>query len=156
MTDHAHSHPPMARTPLIIAAAVMIAIVLALTTVSRLTGFGAVSTAAVTGAETLSLQFRDEADGGVGAYDAATGAQVFLYEPETGGFVRTALRALALDRRKAGVGSEPPFELARTAEGQFLLHDPETGQSITLNAFGQGNANEFAKLFELQTRGAEG
>ena len=152
-----HHHAPMKTpTPLLIGAACLIALVLAFTTISRLTGLGAMKSDEVTSAQTLSLRFLDEADGGVGAYDAETGAQIFKYAPETGGFVRTALRALALDRRKSGIGSEPPFELTRTPAGRFVLSDPETGKSITLNAFGETNSNDFVQLFGAIEEGADG
>lgn len=142
--------------PLLIAAALLIGTVLAITTVSKFTGFGSLDVSTGTQVERLALNFRDEPDGGVGAYDPVSGEQVFEYAPGAGGFVRTALRALALDRRKAGIGPEPAYELTRTSKGQFLLHDPSTSKSITLNAFGSTNAGDFAQLFDAHNGGADG
>ena len=68
--------------------------------------------------------------------------------PETGGFVRTSLRSLALDRAQDGVGAGPPFSLHMTGNGRLILEDPATGQWISLDAFGKDNVAEFERLFE--------
>lgn len=144
----AHHHDIRTPLPLLVAAGCMIASVVVFTAVSKQTGFGAVRAAPATSEDVLRLRFADEADGGVGVYDPATGEQLFVYAPDRDGFVRTALRAMAFDRRKAGVDAMPPFELGRAASGRLTLSDPSTGQWISLDAFGAGNARSFAALFD--------
>ncbi len=145
--DHDHHHDIRVPRPLLVGVAILLCAVTALALLSRFTGIGALKPVAYEPVASLSLQFRDEAGGAVGVYDAGTGEQVFLFQPETGGFVRTTLRALALDRRRIGIGAEPPFNLVRTANGPLFLEDPSTGKSISLDAFGGGNAATFEQLF---------
>ncbi|MHA7871548.1 MAG: photosynthetic complex assembly protein PuhC, partial [Hyphococcus sp.] len=47
-----------------------------------------------------------------------------------------------------GVGPDVPFELTRTEKGRLLLHDPATGRVIGLEAFGDDNLNDFARLLD--------
>jgi len=103
--------------------------------------------------ESVPLIFKDELDHGVGVYDYPDGNRIHVFGPETGGFVRTAMRAVAHKRKVAGIGPEAPFELARTTEDRLILKDTVTGQIVILNAFGKINADEFAQF--LPSRGAQ-
>lgn len=134
--------------PLIFGAAALIFSVTAFVGISQATGFGHPELSTEAHVEKIALRFQDEPDGGVGAYQVKDDAPLFTYGPGEGGFVRTALRSLTLDRRKAGVGPLPPFELMRSATGNIVLSDPSTGKRITLNAFGGTNQESFAKLFD--------
>ena len=96
--------------------------------------------------ESVRVVFSDEPDGGVGVYDFESGATIKIFAPETGGFVRTAMRAVAHTRKIEGAGPEAPFELARTEEGRLLLTDTLTGRTVSLEAFGDANEQDFAQL----------
>lgn len=91
------------------------------------------------------LRFADAPDGSVLITDARTGALVARIEGEQG-FLRGALRALARERRLAGIGAEPPFALLARADGRLTLQDPSTGQRIDLESFGPSNSAVFARL----------
>ena len=99
--------------------------------------------------QSLAVRFVDDADGGVSAFDAQ-GNHLHTYPPGTGGFVRTAMRAVVYKRRTAGIGQETPFELLQTKAGNLLLIDPETQSTVHLKAFGDGNARTFSQLFDQQ------
>jgi putative photosynthetic complex assembly protein len=142
-----HSHDIKTPLPLLLGAAAMIVGVTLFVAMSQITGMGKAELAAEAAVETIYVRFNDEPDGGVGAYHSETRVQLIKYGPGEGGFVRTALRSLAFDRHKAGIGSEPPFELMRSAKNNVVLHDPMTGKSITLDAFGDTNQQDFVQLF---------
>jgi putative photosynthetic complex assembly protein len=91
------------------------------------------------------LRFEDRIDGSIAVLDAGSGAQVDSVQGEAG-FVRGALRALARERRKHGLGAEAPFELIARADGRLTLNDPATGMRIDLESFGPTNASSFARL----------
>ena len=67
-----------------------------------------------------------------------------------GGFIRSAVRGLARERRRRGLGPESPFELVRWSDGRISLLDPETGRSIEVDAFGPDNARPFLELLEAR------
>lgn len=98
-------------------------------------------------AETLLLQFVDEADGSVVALRAEDGAVQARVEPETGGFVRGVLRSMVRRRNQLGLGREAgPFALNRLADGHISLTDPATGERVDLGAFGPTNQAAFAAI----------
>ena len=146
MSDHSHEVP--VPKPALIAIGALLVTVVVLTGLSRLTGIGASPPVALEQGETISVRFADGDDGSVIVSDAASGETIHTYAPETGGFVRVALRALAFDRQTAEIGSEPPFTLVRTPEDRFYIADPSLDRVVALRAFGQGNAESFAPLFE--------
>ena len=96
-----------------------------------------------------SLRFEDRPDGSVAVLDARSGQQIESVQGEAG-FVRGALRAMARERRKQGLGSEPAFELIARADGRLTLADPATGERIDLESFGPTNAAVFARLLSAQ------
>jgi len=152
----AHHHSPIGpRAPAIVRYGFFILAVtmVLLAAVSSWTGLGRVAVEPEPAVETMSIRFADEADGGIGVYDPSTNDLIHVYAPEAGGFVRTALRALAFDRRKLGIGPEPAFELMRGESGQVTLYDPTTEKFVTLQAFGKGNAETFAQLFAMKPGG---
>ena len=100
---------------------------------------------------TRSLRFEDRPDGSVAVLDAKSGAQIDAIHGEAG-FLRGALRALARERRKMGLGSAPPFELVARADGRLTLLDPATGERVDLESFGPTNASAFARLLTAQPR----
>lgn len=98
---------------------------------------------------TRSLRFEDRPDGSVAVLDAVSGRQVRAIQGEAG-FLRGALRAMARERRKQGLGSAPAFELIARADGRLTLSDPATGERVDLESFGPTNAGAFAQLLTAQ------
>ncbi|MFN4225908.1 MAG: photosynthetic complex assembly protein PuhC [Hyphomonas sp.] len=143
---HAHDlHPPrqfLLGIGALILFALMGVAVTRLAGLERQTDWQALSTQA------LALRFEDGAAGSVLARDPESGAVIMEWAPETGGFVRTSLRSLAITRKRMGIGPEPAFLLHRTGKGRFILEDPSTGEWVSLDAFGRDNAGEFAKLYK--------
>ncbi len=92
-----------------------------------------------------ALRFEDTQDGAIAVIDAASGNQIQTIRGEQG-FMRGALRALARERKKRGLGSEQAFELVARKDGRLTLHDPATGVRIDLESFGPTNAGVFAHL----------
>jgi len=91
------------------------------------------------------LRFVDLPDGGVGVDDVRQGVRIATFEGENG-FLRSTLRGLARERRRSGIGEEPPFELVGRADGRLTLIDPSTKRVIDLESFGPTNAAVFARL----------
>lgn len=94
----------------------------------------------------VDLQFFDEPDGGVMVRQALSNEPLYRFPPETGGFVRVAMRAVVHSRKKEGVGPETPFTLMETFDGRLILHDRATSKQIELAAFGADNAATFRVL----------
>ncbi len=93
------------------------------------------------------LVFTDGRDGSVAVSDAKDGRQIAAYRAGEGSFIRVALRGLAQERRRAGIGEEgPPFRLARQADGKLTLEDLATHRLIVIDAFGATQAGAFQKL----------
>lgn len=142
---HQHDlHPPRA---LLMACGALILFALIGTGLTRLSGVGHVTDWRALSVASMPLVFEDGADGSVIVRDPSTGDLVRNWAPETGGFVRTAMRSLALQRRQMGIGSGPAFVLHRTQNDKLIIEDPETGEWVSLDAFGGDNVAEFRKLF---------
>jgi putative photosynthetic complex assembly protein len=97
---------------------------------------------------TRSLFFGDRPDGAVIVTDAATGREVAVVEPGTGGFVRGMLRALTRERSRRGAGASVAFQLAESRDGHLRLVDPVTTEVIELDAFGSTNAGVFRRFLK--------
>jgi len=91
------------------------------------------------------LRFEDRPDGSVVVIDATSKSVIQTVTGENG-FFRGALRGLARERRRNGLGSEQPFQLIGRADGRLTLFDPATGQRIDLESFGPTNAAVFARF----------
>ena len=96
----------------------------------------------------LDLTFRDLADGSVMAVNAATGEDIEIIAPGTGGFVRVTMRSYAKERQQRGLSSATPFLLAEMTNGTVFLQDPLTGRTMHLNAFGPANVGAFAAILD--------
>lgn len=145
-----HSHDIRMPKPMLYGIAGLLIAVTAFVGLARLTGVGVADLSDEPAVERMAVRFLDEPNGGVGAYNPESGAVLHIFEPGEGGFVRTSLRSLSHNRRLAGVGPMPPYELLKSATGHVVLFDPTTGKSLTLDAFGDANENDFAQLFDAQ------
>ncbi|MFN4024776.1 MAG: photosynthetic complex assembly protein PuhC [Hyphomonas sp.] len=143
-----HSHDASPPRVLLMACAAIVILSLLGVSAVRLTGSAHTSDWRPLAVDTLTFRFADGEGGAILAINADTGALVYRWEPETGGFVRTSLRSLAINRSREGVGPEPAFSLHVTGNGKYILEDPSTGQWVSLDAFGRDNVREFGKLFE--------
>ncbi|UEM22862.1 hypothetical protein JL100_009000 [Skermanella mucosa] len=130
----------------LIGAAALLAFTVSAATVARVSGLGTVQMPEAASVESRQLRFEDRTDGSIAITDARTGRIAGVVEPGTNGFVRGALRGLARERKRQGVGIEPPFVLTRWADGRLSLDDPATGRVINLEAFGPTNAEAFANM----------
>ena len=137
----------MPRGPLLLIGAVLLAVLLGVAAV-RLSGTEIREPDAAAVAQ-RSLRFEDRRDGSVAVLDARSGQQIESIHGEAG-FLRGALRAMARERRKQGLGAEPAFELIARADGRLTLNDPATGERIDLESFGPTNAGVFARLLDAQ------
>jgi putative photosynthetic complex assembly protein len=91
----------------------------------------------------------DRADGAVVLSDATTGREVLVVAPGEDGFMRGTLRGLARDRRLRDLGPEAPFRLTSWSDGRLTLDDTATGRRLDLLAFGQTQADAFARLLPI-------
>jgi putative photosynthetic complex assembly protein len=137
----------MPRGPLLAIGAMLLVVLLGVAGV-RLSGTSIRAPDADTVAQ-RSLRFEDRRDGSVAVLDARSGLQIEAIQGEAG-FLRGALRALARERRKQGLGSEPAFELMARADGRLTLSDPATGERVDLESFGPTNAGVFRRLLFAQ------
>jgi putative photosynthetic complex assembly protein len=114
--------------------------------VARISGLGTVQMPESALVESRPLRFEDMRDGSIRVTDARTGQVAASVEPGTNGFIRGTLRGMARERKRQGIGIEPPFMLTRWADGRLSLEDPATGRVIALDAFGPTNGEAFAQL----------
>lgn len=150
LPNPAHSHDLHPPRGLLMAIGALLLFTLIGVGATQLAGAGHVTDWRALSAESVPLVFEDGADGSIVVTDPATGALLRTWEPATGGFVRTAMRSLALQRRQMGIGSGPAFVLHRTESDKLIIEDPETGEWVSLDAFGSDNVAEFRKLLTLQ------
>jgi putative photosynthetic complex assembly protein len=66
--------------------------------------------------------------------------------------MRGTLRGLARDRRMRDLGPEAPFRLVSWTDGRLTLDDTATGRRLDLLAFGQTQAEAFARLLPTGER----
>lgn len=152
--SHAH-HDPTVPKQALIAAAALLGVTMALT---GAVSMGWIAKSAVPEAgraangvapeATRLLTVVDRADGAVIISDATTGQQVMEIGYGQGGFVRATLRRLAKARAAAGIGSEPPFEIVRWANGALSLRDPQTGKTAEIHGFGPDHSRTFAEMLK--------
>lgn len=141
------THDTMPRGPLLLIGALLLAALAGVAGV-RLSGTEIREPDAAAVAQ-RSLRFEDRRDGSVAVLDARSGQQIESIQGEAG-FLRGALRAMARERRKQGLGAEPAFELIARADGRLTLSDPATGERVDLESFGPTNAGVFARLLDAQ------
>jgi len=140
------SAAPFPRGPLLGAAAMIVAVLIAVAAV-RLSGVD-IRAPDASAVVTQALRFEDRPDGSIAVIRAADNRLIDTITGQSG-FVRGALRGLARERRRQGIGEGPPFELIGRADGRLTLRDPSTGRIVDLESFGPTNAGEFARLLAL-------
>lgn len=145
MSDHHHGSVPPG--PLI-AVGALLATCLLLVSVARTTGIGTTQTPQLAVIAERELRFADQRDGGITVHDARTDQFLERVEPGTNGFLRGALRGLARERKRQGIGPEPAFRVSGRSDGRLLLEDPSTGRLIDLGSFGATNAAVFLRLLQ--------
>jgi putative photosynthetic complex assembly protein len=147
VSGHFHN-APFPRAPLI-GAATLVLVALLATTWVRLTGVGAARVPDAAPVATRDLRFEDRPDGAIAVYDADRNS---LVDVVTGanGFMRGTLRGLARERKRSGLGPEPPFVLTAREDGRLTLEDPSTGRRVDLESFGPTNEAVFARLLDLR------
>ncbi|TVP55531.1 MAG: photosynthetic complex assembly protein PuhC [Gemmatimonadales bacterium] len=129
---------------------VMLALVLVLAAVARLTGVGVVSSAdlddrTVIAERMISFETEGE-DGIIRIRDGSSAMLLVQLEPGEGGFLRGAVRPLNRERMTARFSPEDPYRLVQWSDGALTLDDPLTGVRLDLYAFGHTNAGAFAAL----------
>lgn len=135
------------KAPLLGAAGlVMIAVVAAVT--PRLTGYGKIAVAPAAVVSQHELRFEDAPDGAAIVRHAGDGRVVIVLPPQTNHFVRGTVRGLVRERKREGIGPQPPFRLSRLADGRLTLEDPATKRRIDLDAFGRSNVGAFSVIME--------
>lgn len=112
----------------------------------RLSGGAPSQIPASTPVTSLELRFEDRSDGAIAIYELPQDSLLHVLDPGTNGFIRGVMRGFARERRSRSVGTEPPFELIRWADGRLSLNDPSTGRHVDLGAFGPTNVAAFAQI----------
>lgn len=133
-------------------AAILIGFSLLTAGVARQTDLGTLHMPAANAVETLALRFEDRPDGSVAVQDARDGAAIYVVQPGAYGFIRSTLRGLARERRRADYDPTTPFTLTRWSDGTVSLQDSTTNRRVNLDAFGPDNARAFAQLFDERRR----
>jgi putative photosynthetic complex assembly protein len=128
-------------------AAILIGFAIIATSVAHRTDVGTLHMPAARAVETLALRFEDQADGSVAVREADRGV-IYVVQPGAYGFIRSTLRGLARERRRADLDATTPFVLTRWSDGTVSLEDPDNRRRVNLDAFGPDNARAFAQLFD--------
>ncbi|MCR9147643.1 MAG: photosynthetic complex assembly protein PuhC [Rhodobacteraceae bacterium] len=124
----------------------MVAIVLALVTVAKLTDYP-VAAMPPRGDISASRDIVLSGDmAGRAQVSALDGTVIADLTPEQGGFISGVYRVIARERTKHGVAVEGPVTLIRYETGRISIQDPSTGWSADLMGFGADNARAFARL----------
>jgi putative photosynthetic complex assembly protein len=136
----------------LVGAAALVVASLLLVSVARISGYGPAKPAPSSVVSRFELRFEDRTDGAVLIYSLPENRLVDTLSPGTNGFVRGVLRGLVRERRADHIGSSPPFELTRWADGRLSLDDPSTGRHVDLEVFGPTNAGAFADILRASSK----
>lgn len=151
MSDTVSRSNDLPRTPLIAIGVLLVAVIVGVAAV-RLSG-QSIRVPDGDAVATRALRFEDRPDGSIAVIDGRSGVQLDSVQGEAG-FLRGALRALARERMKRGLGPEQAFELVARNDGRLTLMDPATGERIDLESFGPTNAGVFARLLNVEPQQA--
>ena len=133
-------------------AAILVRFALLTAGLARRTDVGTLHMPAAGVVERFALRFEDRPDGSVAVRDAEDGRDVYVVQPGAYGFIRSTLRGLARERRRADFDATTPFLLTRWSDGTVSLEDTTTNRRVNLDAFGPDNARAFAQLFDERRR----
>jgi putative photosynthetic complex assembly protein len=125
----------------------LISITLIQVMTSRLTGRGMSRVPDAPVQRVLPLRFFDEQDGGVRIVRAGDERQIDRLAPGTHAFIRSSMRGLVRERRRAGGTAETPFLLQERSDGRLIIEDPISGRRLVLSSFGTLNDQAFRRLF---------
>ena len=147
----AHGDGEIVRFPGVIlaAAAIMISLAMLAAYVARTTDYGATRLTPAPAIESRDLRFTDLPNAEVSVFDTQENREIKVLAADSHGFVKILLKDFALDRKRLGIGSEPPFRLSRLVDGQSIIQDTATGRVIILTAFGGSNAAAFTHLMDV-------
>jgi len=133
-------------------AAMLIGFALLTAGLARRTDVGTLHMPAASAVERFALRFEDRPDGSVVVRDAEDGSDIYVVQPGTYGFIRSTLRGLARERRRADFDATTPFVLTRWSDGTVSLEDTTIDRRVNLDAFGPDNARAFAQFFDERRR----
>lgn len=150
--DKGNSHHDGVPRGILRSAGILIAFALLTAGLARQTDVGTLHMPAATAVETLALRFDDRSDGSVAVRDANDDRQIYVVQPGAYGFIRSTLRGLARERRRADFDATTPFTLTRWSDGTVSLEDATTRRRVNLDAFGPDNARAFAQFFDERRR----
>ena len=124
----------------------MVAIVLVLVTIARVTGQPVIAKPPQ-GEISMSRDIVLSGDmAGSARVTTPDGTLIADLTPEEGGFISGVYRVLVRERTKHRVALEGPVTLIRFETGRISIQDPSTGWSADLMGFGADNARAFARL----------
>lgn len=136
--------------PLLIGVGVMLALVIVLVGVAKMSGYKlGLPPAEAVAIDSRDVIFIDQPDGGVLVLEAGSRAKIDVLAPGAYGFVRGAMRALAREHRGLERGEDAPFRLTAWNDGRVTLDDLTTQSRIELKAYGPTNAEAFARLLTV-------
>lgn len=137
---------------LLMGVGVLLIALLAAVLTARLTGFDASAVPDSPIVESRLLDFRDLPGGVVEVYDWENDILLNRFPSGEGSFLRGVVRSLVRQRR--GVSNEvSPFTLSLHEDQRLMLSDPQTGESINLNAFGPTNLAVFSAFLAAPASG---
>jgi putative photosynthetic complex assembly protein len=149
MSAPGSSSAPILPRWFITGAALLMVGALAGTAIARLSGASAQQIPDAPVRLERQLKFEDTPTGHIHITDAETNQLILAVQPGASSFMRGAVRALARERKKAGIGAEHAFRLISRTDGRLTLLDPMNGQRVDLESFGPSNA---AVFFDLLSR----
>jgi putative photosynthetic complex assembly protein len=139
--------------PLLWGAAALVLLALLAAGGARLAPGGDGAEPAPAALQSRDLFFEDRTDGGIDVRDARDRRVVEVIAAGTNGFLRGALRGLARERKRHGLGAEIPFRVAVRSDAHLVLEDPATRRRVDLGSFGPANSGAFARLLQAGSAG---
>ncbi|TVP73656.1 MAG: photosynthetic complex assembly protein PuhC [Gemmatimonadales bacterium] len=141
------------------AVGVLLATVVVLALVARITGMGAVLNPGEDARDAVAERWLVfEMEGGLEdrmvVRNAETGDVLSELLPGEGGFLRGAIRPLNRERTRVDQDPAEAYRLVLWSDGALVLVDPLTDLVVDLHAFGPTNAGAFAALLPRVERGA--
>ena len=136
---------PMTRVAAMMAGVAVVAIML--TAYSSLSGNKA-QLASMGNVEQIRELRVDTSTGDMRFFDQKSGALVAALPTLTEGFVQVTMRNLSQRRAFSGKPADGPYQLTRYSTGHIVLRDPLTDTTVAVSAFGNSQAQAFARLLK--------